>query len=175
MKRMIAFITLFATLNALALSQQTKDHLKALDQNSTSQWRASYLVDLSLEEFMQKTLSLVWGDERLGGHCFGVDDNEFDKYSREAQDAFEFDKYPESWRNMAQSFSNKIYKESKDFLGFDLQKAGKASSQFRTDVKGKYFIGCEASWEGSFGGGSSSIYISEDGKTSIGLISSWSE
>jgi hypothetical protein len=171
----LSIFVLSISLNSFALDQATKDHLVRLDQNRTGLHTVSYLIDLSLPEFLNKTLTQVWGDERLSGHCFGVKAKEFGTQARELRGAIAFDRYPVSWRDMSRTFSDLIYRESRNYLGLSIQEASVASGRFRKDVEGKYFKGCKLEWLGSFGGGSSTLYISEDGKTTIGRISSWSE
>lgn len=175
MKAIILFASLLISTNAFSLSQKTKDHLQKIEDKSTSQWRASYLVDINFKQFLNQTYALVWGDEQLSGYCFGVTKADLGNNNQDIERYIDFDKYPVSWRAMSREFSDKIYKESKDLIGLNFQDAGTHSARFRDDVKGKYFKGCKLNWEGSFGGGSSSLYISEDGTTSIGQISSWSE
>lgn len=175
MKSILTIAALFISFSAHSLSADSKDLLKKLDHKFHSSWGASYLVDLTLEEYFEKTLSLVLMDERVAGYCFGLKASDLGRFQRDLEHSIDLDKYPVSWRKMSADFSDKIYKESQKILNYDWQVASKASSKFRSEVNGHYFRGCELEWEGSFGGGSSSIFISENGKISIGEISYWSE
>lgn len=173
MKPIYLAATFMIANSANALSPETIQNFTKLN-NKTPQFGATYHSNLTLEELANETMSLVWGDERLDGFCFGIDKADFKNASREF-DFIAIDKYPVSWRSISRKYSDRIYKAAKSRLGLDYREAGKISSKFRADIDGTYFKGCEFSWEGSFGGGSSSIYISEDNSFSFGTISSWSE
>ena len=167
MKSIITLAITLISFSAHSLSADTKDLLKKLDHKFHSSWGASYLVDLTLEEYFDKTLSLVLMDERISGYCFGLETSDFGRFQNDLEHDVELDKYPVSWRKMSAEFSDKIYKESQKLLGFTWQEASKVSSKFRFEVKSHYFKGCELSWEGSFGGGGSSIFISEDDRYNL--------
>ena len=172
---LIGLFTLIFIHQTFAFSSETRAILKDIDLKRTNMHYTAFLMDQSAEEFLQAVLEQVWGDERLSGYCFGLKASDFSSLSRQAQSNLEFDLYPQSWRAMSAKFSDLIYKEAKKYLNYDYQAAGKASHRFIGEVKGRYFKGCKVSWEGSFGGGNASLYLSEDSSLSIGRIHSWSE